>query len=439
MPAAYFFLSENGLIRNARDWPDADLPADQIVVPDAVFAHLKRLATNATGPDDVLTFLVQKGYEAIRVQSYAGLLRLPGGTQLEILPKIDTDEPASPADRRRVLLNMLRYVRDTPFRTLTTARTAASSLPLWDVFVNAFLDTLEPLVRSGIQRSYVAVEQNEPFWRGKFQYARHQRENAQHAERLAVRYEHLTTDTPPNRLLKTALQSVATNPPTGVLRSTATTERLRAMGAAWQDVPPSARLADDWAAVTRLNRLFARYEPALRWADALLGGQAFGAKAGPVLNVSLLFPMPRVFEEYVAHGIRTYWPGGTVTVQESSAHLVDEHGGAPKFKLRPDILIRDAGRTLVLDTKWKDIDGRPLGAGPGSYGIEQADLYQLYAYGKKYEAADLFLVYPASARFREPLAVFGYDATTRLHVVPFDVTVPLAKAVETLARYALTG
>ena len=139
----------------------------------------------------------------------------------------------------------------------------------------------------------------------------------------------------------------------------------------------------------------------------------------------------------MARAIQRYWPDtGLVTVQESSAHLVDEHVGTPKFKLRPDILIRQNGRTLVLDTKWKKINGRDSGA--GNYGIEQSDLYQLYAYGKKYAADDLFLVYPANKAFQQPLSVFGYDATTRLHVVPFDVTNPPVNEVEKLVSFALS-
>jgi 5-methylcytosine-specific restriction enzyme subunit McrC len=82
-----------------------------------------------------------------------------------------------------------------------------------------------------------------------------------------------------------------------------------------------------------------RYEPALRWASALLAGRAFGVQKGHTASLSLLFPMERVFEDYVAHGILTYWPDtDRVTVQESSAHLVDEHVGTPKFKLRPTSL-----------------------------------------------------------------------------------------------------
>lgn len=420
-----YSISENGLIGSDQQW--AGPPPDGIVVPDAVFQSLRRFVFDVDQADALLSFTVQKGRELIRVRSYVGLLPLSCGTHLEILPKIDGNTNA-----RSLLLTMLRHVRHSPFRTLTSAHTSATHLPLWEVFVSAFLGTLEPLVRQGIQQAYVTVEGNERFWKGKFQVVRQQRENAHHAERLAVAYETLVVNVPPNRILKTTLLHL--NQQSG---NPTNQRRIQQVLAVLDDVPVAESVPDDLDAVQRASRLFMRYEPALRWAEALLTGCGFGLKMGRVASLSLLFPMERVFEEYVAHGIRTYWPdAGTVTIQESSAHLVDEHVGTPKFKLRPDILIRCQDRTLVLDTKWKQVNGAESGA--GNYGIEQADLYQLYAYGKKYNADDLFLIYPAHETFRRPLAVFDYDATTRLHVVPFDLTNPLAREVEKLALYALS-
>lgn len=407
----------------AGDGPDW-LP-DVVPIPASTFEILRQLAFNGEA-DDLLTFFVQKGQEFVRVRNYVGLLTLADGIQIEILPKVGEE-----AACRSALLRMLRHLRNSPFRTMTNARTWATTLPLWEVFVAAFLDALETLSRQGIQQTYVATEGNERFWKGKLHISRQQRENAWHAERLAVIYDRLTTDIPANRILKTTL--VYLRP-----RTTARTNQQRIRQLLWtlDEVPESLSVADDRLAVRRLNRLFVRYEPALRWADALLQGRAYGLRAGRFADVSLLFPMSRVFEDYVAHGVRTYWPEpGAVTVQESSAHLVDEHAGVPKFKLRPDLLIRHGNQTIVLDTKWKAIDGHDR---VGNYGIEQADLYQLYAYGKKYAADDLFLVYPANETFRQPLAVFGYDAATRLHVVPFDPLNGLAHEVEKLALHALS-
>ncbi len=421
-------VRENSAIGSDTQW--AEPPPGGFRVPDAVFQLLRQFAFDNDQADGLLTFSVQKGRELVKLRNYVGLLPLTTRTQLEILPKA-----GQPHEARPLLLTMLRHLRQSPFRTLPDAYTQASRLPLWETFISTFLDSVAPLVQQGIQRAYVTVEANERFWKGKFQYVRQQRGNAWHAERLAVRYDSLTADVAANRILKTTLTYLA-----GATANPRLLQRIGQLAWAMDDVCLSDSIPDDWRIVRRSSHLFRRYEQALRWAEALLHGRGFGIRTGSSPSMALLFPMERVFEDYVAHGIKTYWPDtDDVRVQESSAHLVDEHVGTPKFRLRPDIVIRYDDRTLVFDTKWKTIRGPESGTGsdPGTYGIEQADLYQLYAYGKKYAASDLFLIYPANETFRRPLAVFDYDATTRLHVVPFDVTNSLAHEVERLTAYAL--
>ena len=421
---------ENTLIGSEDQWLDP--PKNGVLVPDGVFQSLRRFAFENDTADGLLTFSVQKGREVVQVRNYVGLLPLSNRNQLEILPKI-----SAIGQERNVLLAMLKHLRHSPFRTLADAQTRAVQLPLWETFILAFLDSVALIVQQGIQRAYVPVERNERFWKGKLQVARQQRENAAHAERLAVVYDTFTANTAPNRLLKTTLLYLNSRTANqSIQRSIGQLSRVL------DEVPVSPSIPDDLRAVRRAGALFLRYAPALRWAEALLSGQGLGVQTGRVPGLALLFPMERVFEAYVAHGIRTHWPDANeVRLQESSAHLVDEHAGIPKFKLRPDIIIRHQDKTMVMDTKWKLINA-PIGnaaSNSGNYGIEQADLYQLYAYGKKYAANDLFLIYPAGETFCQPLPVFDYDATTRLHVVPFDVTRPLAHEVEKLARYALPG
>lgn len=423
---------ENSLIGSLEQW--AEPPRNGTLVPDAVFQVLRRFVFEQEDAEGLLAFSIQKGRELIQVRQYVGLLPVHNQTQLEILPKIESTDSVDQARAR--LLTMLRQLRHSPFRTLPDARTLAISLPLWDVFIATFLDTVEPLVRQGIQHAYVLIECNERYWKGKFQATRQQRENAWHAERLAVVHDKLTADVAANRILKTLLTYLSgetTNP--GLLR------RMGQLLWAMDEVPVSESLGDDFRLIRRSGRLFRRYEAALRWAEALAHGRGYGVKTGTTPNLALLFPMERVFEDYVTHGIRTYWPDGdNVSIQESSAHLVDEHVGMPKFKLRPDVIIRHNDHTLVLDMKWKSINAAEPTRSQrmGNYGIEQADLYQLYAYGKKYTADNLFLIYPARETFHQPLPVFDYDATTRLHVWPFSLSNSLADEVEKLATYAFS-
>lgn len=425
----FISVAENNLIGKYDSIPEP-MPG-RVAVPDTVFDALRQFVFDDENADRLFTFTVQKGVEFIRVRNYVGLLALPDGTMLEILPKIEQQ-----SNPRPLLLNMLRYLRHSPFRTLRGAQSRAVKLPLWELFITAFLDTVEPLAQQGLQHAYVSVERNERFWKGRFQATRQLRENSYHAERLAVVYESLTANVPPNRVLKSALLYLANRSADG-----ANQRRIRQLLWVLDDVPVSESITVDLDAIRRSSRLFARYEAALLWAKTLLLGQGLGVKMGKATSFSLLFPMERVFEDYVAHGIRTHWPStDDVRVQESSTHLVDEHAGLPKFRLRPDIIIRHADRTFVLDTKWKHVNG-PVPGGPvntGNYGIEQTDMYQLYAYGKKYAASDLFLIYPVSETFVEPLPVFRYDAHTRLHVIPFNLTNSLANEVDKLVRYALS-
>ncbi|AUD01730.1 McrC family protein [Spirosoma pollinicola] len=424
-----FSVIENGLIGREGRWTES--PPAGTFLPDSVFEALRQFVFENENADGLFSFTVQKGRECIRVRNYVGLLTLPDGSQLEILPKIENQANAKP-----LLLNMLRYLRHSPFRTIRVAQSKAVKMPLWEVFITAFLDTIEPLAQQGIQRAYVSVDSNERFWKGKFQATRQQRENGFHAERLAVMYDTLTANVPPNRILKSALLYL-----NGKSADKANQYRIRQLLWVLDEVPPTESITNDLTAIRRNSRLFARYEAALLWAKTLLLGQGLGVRSGNTSSLSLLFPMERVFEDYVAYGLRTYWPNADeVRVQESSVHLVEEHVGIPKFRLRPDIIIRHNDRVFILDTKWKQVNGQQPGENEvtGSYGIEQSDLYQLFAYGKKYDADDLFLIYPANETFHKALPVFGYDATTRLHVVPFDLSNSLAGEVEKLADYALS-
>lgn len=429
-----YTITEYGLIRRSADFPGSpDTPAE-LYLPDADFDSLKALAAEPEA-DPVMTYFLQKSRECIRVKNYVGLLETHPGIQLEILPKItDLTLPGTTDEANKtqlsILLRMLRQVRDSPFRQLGSARMAANRLPLWEVLITAFLDEVTPVIAQGLQQAYKTLEANQTFLRGKLQLTQQLRHNACHAERFAIEYDERTVDVAPNRLLKASLLYVADR-----ARTLTNQSRIRQLLFALDDVPTSLRIADDLRLARADNRLFARYASVMRWADVLLTQQSFSLSNGPYLSLALLFPMERVFEEYVAAGFRRVVPADELAIQESSAHLVDEHAGAPKFKLRPDIVMRRNGQTIVLDTKWKVIDGSNTA---GQYGIDQADLYQLYAYGKKYNAGELVLIYPANARFRQPLAIFGYEPTLQLHVVPFDVLNPLEQEVEKLVTYALS-
>ena len=61
--------------------------------------------------------------------------------------------------------------------------------------------------------------------------------------------------------------------------------------------------------------------------------------------------------------------------------------------MKPDLVIRDKveNNVYVLDTKWKILSSKK-----SNYDINQGDMYQMYAYQKKYNAKNITLIYPNS-------------------------------------------
>ena len=85
---------------------------------------------------------------------------------------------------------------------------------------------------------------------------------------------------------------------------------------------------------------------------------------------------------------------------------------------------------FILDAKWKKIDSSKPDK---NYGIAQSDLYQLYAYGKRYKCRKLALIYPQTHKFKAPLTYRLVNELTLICLL-FDVTAPEKSVQESMQR-----
>lgn len=83
-----------------------------------------------------------------------------------------------------------------------------------------------------------------------------------------------------------------------------------------------------------------------------------------------------------------------------------------KFAFKPDIVITEEDRIIIADTKWKIIKEEQ--------DISQSDMYQLFAYGKKYSNQELYLIYPKDGE-NQPILSYEYEKMLNLKVLFFDV------------------
>lgn len=372
---------------------------------------------NDAAPDysPIFTYLRPKGREQLKVQNYVGVVRLDDGVQIEVLPKISKRLDGGRA--RDLLVKMLIELVDSPLFEGAAADLRAHKMPIFELVMRCYLEHVTKIVRQGIARTYVARTDNLVYMRGKLQLTEHLRHNSYNASRVYCEFDEYDVDRPINRLIKGALLVI-----NKLTANAENQQRCRELLFWFDGVRGTSDPRQDFRHM-RQDRLVQHYAPAMPLCKLILHGLNPLTKQGENQVISMLFPMERVFESYVAAKLPQQFHGWRVSTQATGQALVDEHLERKMFHLRPDLLFERPQIRIIGDTKWKLINQSERGE---KYGISQADVYQLFGYTRKYLAnqahREVLLVYPASDTFTAPLPPFWYrTADEVLYVVPYDL------------------
>ncbi|WP_250518976.1 McrC family protein [Caballeronia sp. ATUFL_M1_KS5A] len=356
-----------------------------------------------------------EGKSWLKLDNYVGILQTPCGTSIEILPKhVDEAEGESIIKSRRLIRRMILATEGVKPRETGAADLERFDAPLSEWLIGEFVGKLDYLVKRGIRSDYHRVDASEHFLRGQLDFARHIRQPAGRAHMFQLRHEVFIPDRAENRLLRLALDRVvaATQAPSHWQLAS----ELRSV---LNEIPASRDVEGDFRQ-WRSDRLMAHYQPLRPLCELILHRRMPLAIRGAWHGISMLFPMERLFERYVAGLLKQQLPeGARLRTQPSGASLC-RHSDSDAFRLKPDLLVEHGARSWILDTKWKRLDGSDR---PNLYGLAQSDFYQLFAYGHKYMggSGEMALIYPRTSRFWEPLPPFEFGTGLRLHVLPFDL------------------
>ncbi|MET4693620.1 McrC family protein [Endozoicomonas lisbonensis] len=357
--------------------------------------------------------------KALQVRNYVGVIHTPAGQQIEVLPKITRTNGADSHDSaRQSLLNMLRHLREFKHIETTDAQVATRKLPLFEVFIRQFLESVSTLVKRGLRSEYVRREDNQCFMKGKLLTTKQLKHNLVNKHRFYVEYDEYLLDRPVNRLIHTALNKVA-----AYSRSNDNQKLCRELMFAFSDVPCSHHVKNDFAAIN-VTRGMDHYQKPLAWTRLILEGVTPLSMQGKAEAISLLFPMEAVFEAYVGSILRKQLQAPYSLKEQARSQYLVEFNGSRWFNLRPDLLIEKSHKpVIVMDTKWKLVNSQKAN-GSEKMGMSQADFYQMFAYGQKYlnGQGELVLIYPKTDAFEEPVAFsFDFSEHLKLWVVPFDI------------------
>ena len=346
-----------------------------------------------TGQSDIEEFLkpIKNGVQA---NNYVGVLQTKSGITIEILPKIaGRTEEATDTRVRQLFLEMLKAVRSINGKTFRLTNLNAKKNNLLEVFISKFLNESDMIIKRGLKSSYVTVQSNEKFLKGKLLMTQQLRRNIVNQSYFFNEYDEFMTNSAENQLIKTTLEYL--------LKNSRDNNNLRIIREQlvyfeFVDLTNSPEQTFQKVSIGRNNTY---YEQTLNWCRIFLSRKSFTSFKGSSLAFAVLFPMEEIFEAYIAYMMKKSIPDANVSAQDKKYSLFDRTNETKAgYRLRPDLVVRfEDNRTTIADTKWKVLD---------STGPSQTDLYQMYAYYTRYrhksENVDkVVLIYPYSSSYSE--------------------------------------
>lgn len=370
------------------------------------FDSLEKFVLENEKTAQYLKITTKSGFgKVLQAQNYVGVIQTKDGTTIEILPKIKN---ATTEKSKDILIKMLKTLKNSPFKNLSVANLKSSKIPLFEIFISMFLEELTVLVRNGIKSDYISKEENLKFLKGKLKISEQIKYNTIHKERFFVQYEEFISNRVENRIIKTTLQFLYNKS-----KLNKNQQRIREFLFVFDEIEISHNIKTDFSKI-KLNRQMKDYEQVLLWCKTFLFENSFSPYKGNDIAFALLFDMNLLFESFVYSYLKKSSNFQDIKSQDRTHHLAYENG-IGRFRLKPDIVIN--GGKIIADTKWKI-----LSEDKAYNGVLQDDMYQLYAYGTKYDNCEkIYLIYPFDELIIKNSYNYFKNKELKLDILFFDV------------------
>lgn len=387
--------------------------------------------------DEIMTLDETRG--KITLHNYVGVVSLANGEAVEILPKL-YGNGISDDKLRSLVREMLKTIYDLPFKYFRAGGTASDEMNIFEDFIRMYADEVISIAKYGLRGSYETIRSNERFFKGKMIFSEQLRYNFTLKDRCFIEFDEFNVNRPENRIIKSTL---------GVLLRKSSDPNnksdLRHLLDLFSDVEFSKNYADDLAKIVP-DRNTRDYKTALSMSRLFLNGSSATAYMGSDVTVSLLYPMEMLYERYIAELVKSSPKigGFAFSAQVDDKYLFDKidekyvtkdresNLTLTKFKLRPDIVLEKDGRTVIIDTKWK-----LLNSNKKNLGISEDDMYQMYAYGRRFSAESVTLLYPKTRNVNETVDYISAEMKIKVRFVDMSEAEKAKKSIDALLKELL--
>ena len=98
-------------------------------------------STNDTDALELMGISARKGVgKIITAKNYVGVITMDDGTTIEILPKIFSHETVTEGKVKKLLIDMLKTLRNAPFKSLQSTNVNIDKLSIFEIFIRMFVD-----------------------------------------------------------------------------------------------------------------------------------------------------------------------------------------------------------------------------------------------------------------------------------------------------------
>jgi 5-methylcytosine-specific restriction enzyme subunit McrC len=303
---------------------------------------------------------------------------------------------------------------------------------IYEMFITLFVQSMDILIHKGIKSDYILREGNKFFLKGKLKFNQHIKQNYIHKERFYVETDEYLQDRTANRLLKSTIAML--------LKKTNDYDnkrKLRQQLFIFDEVQLSNNPEIDFKKVNK-HRGMEHYDLPLRFAEVFLMHKSFTSMRGNDNVFALLFPMEKVFEnymEFVLNNSKDRLDIKQVLINggKNEYLLKDvEDDNCNMARLQPDYLLKmTTGRDIVTDAKWKLLDVIENNTNEcEKIDISSGDVYQVFAYLHFYNAQDTAYIFVPKISKKE-MPLFQYNMRNniiggkyrkfQIRIIPIDL------------------
>jgi 5-methylcytosine-specific restriction enzyme subunit McrC len=328
----------------------------------------------------------------LKAKNYVGVIQTQN-ISIEILPKIfDGNDIQSTRD---IFISMLKVVLNINEIQINKADIGtAKNKNIFEMFIALFINSVDSLIKKGIKSDYLIQEKNSNFLKGKLKINEQLKQNYIHKERFFVQFDEYLQDRAENRLLKSTIKLLIQK-----TKNYENKKALRTQLFIFDNVQTSKNIDKDIVKIN-LYRGMEYYEVPLKFAKLFLKDKSFTSLSGKDNVFALLFPMQKLFEEYLAIVLNN-------SKQDLEIDKVLINGGKNEYflsgnnaRLEPDYLLKMKNKKdIIVDAKWKIVDEI----------LSSNDIYQIFAYLNFYDCSNIaYLLVPQIDNSKDELS-FDYQ------------------------------